>query len=33
LAASPIQSGVVESYLTWGVWFPSHLLLEETSRV
>jgi hypothetical protein len=33
LVAPLLQPGVVGPYLVRGVWFPSHLLLEGTSRV
>jgi hypothetical protein len=33
LVAPPLQPGVVEPYLVWIVWFPSHLLLERTGHV
>jgi hypothetical protein len=28
LVTPPLQPGMVGSYHVWGVWFPSHLLLE-----
>jgi hypothetical protein len=33
LIAPPLQSGVVRLYLIHGVWFSSHLLLEEIDRI
>jgi hypothetical protein len=33
LVTPPLQPGVVVPYLVWGVWFPSHLLLEGTGRI
>jgi hypothetical protein len=30
---SPLQLGVAGSYPVRGVWFPSRLLLEGTSRI
>jgi hypothetical protein len=33
LGAPPLQSGVVGSYLLWGVWFPSRLPLEGTRSI
>jgi hypothetical protein len=33
LVAPPLQLGVVGIYLVWGVWFPSHLPLDETDRI
>jgi hypothetical protein len=33
LVVSPLQLGVVGPYLVWGVWFHSHLLLEETGHI
>jgi hypothetical protein len=33
LVAPPLRLGVVGIYLVWGVWFPSHLPLDETDRI
>jgi hypothetical protein len=33
LVAHPLQPGVVEPYMVWGVWFPNYLLLERTHRI
>jgi hypothetical protein len=33
LVTPPLQPGVVGPYLVRGVWFPSHLILEGTSRI
>jgi hypothetical protein len=33
LVAPPLQPGVVEPYMVWGVWFPNYLLLERTHRI
>jgi hypothetical protein len=33
LMAPPLQLVVIGSYPGYGVWFPSYLLLEETSRI
>jgi hypothetical protein len=30
LLVPPLQSGVVGSYLVWGIWFSSRLLLQGT---
>jgi hypothetical protein len=33
MVAPPLQPGAVGSYLVWGAWFPSHLLLEGTGHI
>jgi hypothetical protein len=33
LVAPPLQPGVGESYLVWGVWSPNRLLLDGTSHI
>jgi hypothetical protein len=33
LVALTLQPRVVGTYLAWGVWFPSHLLLEGTDHI
>jgi hypothetical protein len=33
LVAPPLQLGVVEPYLVWGAWFPSHVSLEGIGSI
>jgi hypothetical protein len=33
LVAPLLQLGMVEPYLIWGAWFPSHVPLEETGCI